>query len=73
MPFQDSPSPSPKMAGSSSEEAVEVNAQKPRYFVVVGISIIYILVIRMGEDAAERYCVSFLQNLFYESTISGRS
>ena len=73
MPFQDSPSPSPKMAGSSSEEAVEVNAQKPRYFVVVGISIIYILVMRMGEDAAERYCVSFLQNLFYESTISGRS
>ena len=68
------------MTGSSSEEAVEVesddnlryiDAQKPRYFVVVGIPIIYIIVIRMGEGAAERYCVSFLQSLFYESTISG--
>ena len=40
----------------------------------VGIFIIYILVIRMVEDAAaERYCVSFLQNLFYDSTISVRS
>ena len=28
----------------------------------------------MVEDAAaERYCVSFLQNLFYDSTISGGS
>ena len=63
MPFQDSPSPSPKMAGSSSEEAVEVNAQKPKYFVVVGISIIYILVIRMGEDGAEKYCFSLHDDL----------
>ena len=54
------------MAGSSSEEAVEVesddnlryiDAKEPRHFVFVGISIIYILVIRMGEGAAERYRV----------------
>ena len=40
----------------------------------VGIFIIHILVKRMFEDAAaERYCVSFLQNQFYDSKISGRS
>ena len=39
----------------------------------VGIFMIYIFVIRMVDAAAEIYCVLFLQNLFYESTISGRS
>ena len=62
------------MTGSSSEDVVEVESDDNFCCWYFGISIIYILVIRMVEDAsAERYCVSFLQNLFYDSTISGRS